>query len=553
MFTQQDTDRLAELRAIEEMSVDQQIERDNLERRLAAHQLREREEAERLQFENNPKEFARREAARRELCRTRFLPFVMRFTPDYLPGWVHKDICQRLEKFSRQVANRESPRLMITMPPRHGKSALSSKTWPSWHLGRYPNHEIIAASYSSQLSMGFSRNNREIMRDPSYAVVFPKAQLHPDSQSAEAWLTTEAGGYVASGVGGSITGRGAHALLIDDPLKNRTEAESETTRKTLWDWYTSTAYTRLAPGGGVLVIQTRWHDDDLAGRLLGAMEEGGDQWELVNYPALANEDEEFRNAGEALHPVRYNETALMRIKKTIGPRDWAALYQQDPVPDEGAFFDKENIQWYDFEDDNALPDEKTMAHYGAWDLAVGQHQENDFSVGGVVSIDQKNDLWIRHIRRGKWGAKELCAQILAMHRVWRCDRYGIEKGMIEMSIGPFLREMQEAEGLWDFSYTELKPGRQDKVARARAIQGMWQLGKVHIPYNAPWSEDFVNELLRFPTGVNDDQVDMFAWVGQMLMMMHPTTIIKKRQPSWRDKLAQFTTGGLSSGKSAMSA
>ena len=555
MFSSADTSRLAALQIDadqRELTVDEAVERDNLERRLAAHQLREREEAERAKFESNPTEFARREAARRELCRTRFLPFVMRFTPDYLPGWVHKDICQRLEDFSRQVANRESPRLMITMPPRHGKSALSSKTFPAWHLGRYPNHEIIAASYSSQLSMGFSRNNREIMRDPSYNVVFPGAQLHPDSQSAEAWLTTEAGGYVASGVGGSITGRGAHALLIDDPLKNRTEAESETTRTTLWDWYTSTAYTRLAPGGGVLVIQTRWHDDDLAGRLLAAMEEGGDQWQLVNYPAIANEDEAYRDKGEPLHPVRYDANALLRIKKTIGPRDWAALYQQDPVPDEGAFFTKEDIQWYDFEDENALPQENTLVNYGAWDLAVGQNQENDFSVGGVVSIGQNNDLWVRHIRRGKWGAKDLCSQILGLHRIWRCDRYGIEKGMIEMSIGPFLREMQEAEGLWDFSYTELKTGKQDKVARARAIQGMWQLGKIHIPYNAPWSEDFVNELLRFPTGVHDDQVDMFAWVGQMMMLMAPATLVQKRAPTWRDKLAKFSTGGASQ-KSAWSA
>ena len=555
MFSSADTSRLAALQIDadqRELTVDEAVERDNLERRLAAHQLREREEAERAKFESNPTEFARREAARRELCRTRFLPFVMRFTPDYLPGWVHKDICQRLEDFSRQVANRESPRLMITMPPRHGKSALSSKTFPAWHLGRYPNHEIIAASYSSQLSMGFSRNNREIMRDPSYNVVFPGAQLHPDSQSAEAWLTTEAGGYVASGVGGSITGRGAHALLIDDPLKNRTEAESETTRTTLWDWYTSTAYTRLAPGGGVLVIQTRWHDDDLAGRLLAAMEEGGDQWQLVNYPAIANEDEAYRDKGEPLHPVRYDANALLRIKKTIGPRDWAALYQQDPVPDEGAFFTKEDIQWYDFEDENALPQENTLVNYAAWDLAVGQNQENDFSVGGVVSIGQNNDLWVRHIRRGKWGAKDLCTQILGLHRIWRCDRYGIEKGMIEMSIGPFLREMQEAEGLWDFSYTELKTGKQDKVARARAIQGMWQLGKIHIPYNAPWSEDFVNELLRFPTGVHDDQVDMFSWIGQMMMLMAPATLVKKRAPTWRDKLAKFSTGGASQ-KSAWSA
>lgn len=320
----------------------------------------------------------------------------------------------------------------------------------------------------------------------------------------------------------------------------------------MWDWYTSTAYTRLAPGGGVLLILTRWHDDDLAGRLLEAAKEGADQWEVVNYPAIAKEDEKYRKQGEALHPARYDEKALARIQRMVGPRDWAALYQQDPVPDEGAFFTKEDIQWYDYNDPDALPPAETIVDYGAWDLAIGEKQENDFSVGGVVSIDQVNDLWVRHVRRGKWGAKELCQQILSMHRQWRCDRYGIEKGMIEMSIGPFLREMTEEQGLWDFSYTELKPGKQDKVARARAIQGMWQMGKIHIPYNAPWTEDFVTELLRFPTGVNDDQVDFFAWIGQMLMMMAPATIRTERKPSWRDKLAKFSRGNPAT-KSAMSA
>jgi len=548
-------EELRELRqAAEErqLTVDEAIVRDQLERQLAAVQLRAREEEERRRFENNPTEFARREAARRELCRNRFLPFVMRFSPDYDPGWVHKDLANRLERFSQQVANRESPRLMVSMPPRSGKSQLTTKTFPSWHLGKYPTHETIAASYSGALSMGFSRVNRSIIRDPAYQVLFPETRLDPDSQSAEAWLTTEGGGYMSAGVGGAVTGRGAHVLLIDDPVKNREEAESETTRQAIWDWYTSTAYTRLAPGGGVLLIMTRWHDDDLSGRLEKAMKEGADQWEIVKYPALAKEDEPYRKKGQALHPSRYDEKALTRIQKTIGPRDWAALYQQDPRPEEGAFFEKEHANWYDFYDPSALPPQSEMVDYAAWDLAVGQKQENDFSVGGVVSIDQKNRLWLRHVVRGKWGAKDLCHRILDLHDEWRCDLYGIEKGVIQMSIGPFLNELMGERGLWDFSYMELSTRRQDKVARARAIQGMWQLGKVMIPYNAPWTEEFVNELLRFPTGTHDDQVDMFSWIGQMLMLMAPATIRVEKKPSWKDKLVKFSKGS-DSYKSAMSA
>ena len=434
--------------------------------------------------------------------------------------------------------------------PTHN-SQLTSKSFPAWHLGKHSQHEIMACSYSGSLSMGFSRLNRELMRDPAYKVLF-ETRLHPDSQGAEAWMTTDGGGYTSAGIGGAITGKGAHALIIDDPVKNREDAESESGRSNAWDWYTSTAYTRLAPGGGVLLILTRWHDDDLAGRLLGAMKEGADQWTIVNYPAEAKDDELYRNAGEALHPERYDLAALSRIKRAIGPRDWAALYQQDPVPDEGAFFSKDDFEWYDYNDPAAVPDGKEMVEYAAWDLAIGQKQENDYSVGGVASIDQQGHLWMRDVVRGHWGALELCKRILGFHKKWRPARSGIEKGQIEMSIGPFLNEIKKEMGLWDFRYTELKPGRQDKVARARAIQGMVQSRKVHIPYNAPWTEDFISELLRFPTGLHDDQVDMFAWIGMMLVLMAPAIVRVERKPSWRDKLAKFSRGGDADYKSAMS-
>lgn len=530
--------------------VQAELVQNEKDRIAAGRRLRELEEAERQALQDHPEEFARRELARRELCQRHFLPFVMRFTPDYLPGWVHKDIAMRLEQFSDDVANKLSPRLMLTMPPRHGKSELTSKKFPSWHLGKYPNHEIMATSYSGSLSLSFSRINREVMRDPAYQVLFD-TQLHPDSQSAEAWMTTDGGGYTSAGVGGAITGKGAHILIIDDPVKNREDADSETSRENTWNWYTSTAYTRLAPGGGVLVILTRWHDDDLAGRLLMSADENdeADQWEIINYPATAKANEPYRNAGEALHPERYDERALNRIRATIGPRDWSALYQQDPVPDEGAYFQRENILWYDYYDKHAVPPDEQLIHYGAWDLAVGQSQENDFSVGGTASYDQQGVLWMRDVRRGQWQSMELCRQILLHHMKWRADRYGIEKGMIEMSIGPFLEKMKQEMGLWDFRYTELKPGKRDKLIRARPIQGMMEAGKVRIPHNAPWTEDFVNELLRFPTGVNDDQVDMFAWIGQMLTLMHPATIRTERKPSWKDKIHKMNKHR----KSAMSA
>lgn len=193
--------------------------------------------------------------ADRILARRRLLHFTKMTHPRYSAGWVHDDICRRLERFSREVAEGKSPRLMLLMPPRHGKSELASIRFPAWHLGQYPHHELINVGYNLDLPMSFSRKVREVFRDPQYQAIFPQAQLDPDSQSVEKWNTTLGGGFTAAGRGGGITGKGAHILIVDDPIKDQEEADSALVREKLWDWYQSTAYTRLAPGGGVLVIQ----------------------------------------------------------------------------------------------------------------------------------------------------------------------------------------------------------------------------------------------------------------------------------------------------------
>jgi hypothetical protein len=240
------------------------------------------------------------------LCKRRLIPFTKRLNPRYNAGWVHQDIARRLERFSDDVAKGLSPRLMLLMPPRHGKSELASRMFPAWHLGRHSDHEIIACSYNVSLAMAFSRKVKGVLEDPAYQSVFA-TRLNPNNQSVEEWgVHGDRGGYVAAGVGGGITGKGAHVLIIDDPIKNAEEADSAETREKLWDWYGSTAYTRLAPGGGVLVIQTWWHDDDLAGRLQIAMKEDqeSDQFEVVKYPAIAEDDEYLDTTTDMILPRR---------------------------------------------------------------------------------------------------------------------------------------------------------------------------------------------------------------------------------------------------------
>ena len=475
-----------------------------------------------------------RELARRTLCKRQLLPFVLRFKRDYEAGWVHHEICSALEQFAQDVEDKKSPRLMLFVPPRHGKSELASVNFPAWYLGRNPTHEIISCSYASSLAMSFSRRVRELLRDPSYGTVFGDAKLSKDSQATDAWMTTKGGGYLAAGVGGPITGRGAHVLIIDDPVKNRDEADSEVARNTVKNWYTSTAYTRLAPGGGVLIILTRWHDDDLAGWQLS---EGGDDFKVISFPALATEDEEFRTQGEALHPARYDVAALERIKNTVGPRDWAALYQQNPVPDDGSYFTKDMLREYE-----TLP-ATTLEYYCIWDLAIGQKETNDYTVGMTFAWDVHHGVaYAVDFFRKRCDATEIVSGICDMYerQPVRPAVVGIERGHIQMTMGPLLEQEKSRRSLHSMFVRDLPPGRKDKRARARTVQGMMQQGRVKIPAGAAWADDVRAELLRFDTGKHDDIVDVFAWFGIVISEFGGrVTEEGPKQPlfsSWKDRL-----------------
>jgi predicted phage terminase large subunit-like protein len=504
---------------------------------------KERVEKERQEAFDKEQE-AKRELAKREAARRNLLPFVMYFNEDYTPGWVHADICQRLEQFSKDVVAKKSPRLMLFCPPRSGKTELASKTFPAWHLGHNPNHDVICCSYSASLAVDISRKARGIIQDERYQNIFPETSMDESSQSAERWNTSAGGGYVAAGVQGPITGRGGHVITIDDIFRDREAAESENNRQAIKDWYSSTLYTRLAPGGGILVIMTRWHSDDLGGWLLEQMKEAeqemaetgewpsdADRWEVVRYPAIATHDEEYRKSGEALHPERYPLKSLNRIKRTLIPRDWEALYQQNPVSADGDYFKKDNFMLYD-----TTPPLETLRIYAAWDLAIGQKTTNDFTCGVVVGIDRSNDIWVLHRYYGRWGSDQLIQQFFECQRVWNPILQGIEHGQIEMTLEPFiLKEM--AEKKQKFNYIKLKTRGNDKMTRARPIQGRMEQSRVHFPRNSPWFQEMQNEMLAFPSGKHDDQVDALAWIGQMILMLTPQR--EKKPPAkkgWRDKL-----------------
>lgn len=447
-------------------------------------------------------------------------------------------------------------------------SELASIRFPAWHLGQYPHHEFINVGYNTDLPMKFSRKIREMFRTGEYQAIMPNARLDPDSQSVEAWNTTEGGGFTTAGVGGGITGKGAHILTIDDPIKNQEEADSAQVRDKLWDWYQSTAYTRLAPGGGVLVIQTCWSDDDLAGRLQAAMRNDpeADQFEIIKYPALSEQweyrddsnpdeigpiirsDEELdlnleenqgltllRPKDWCLHEERYDNAALKRIRANLQPRIWSALYQQNPVPDEGLYFKQEYFRYQ-----RVFPEMKHCRVFTAWDFAVTTKQMSDYTVGATMMQDYEDQLYVLEIHRIKAESLDIVEAMLDTARKWGSDpavgyMIGVENGQIWLSMEPFFKKRMNERRQY-VVYEALKP-LTDKMARARPLQGRMQQGRVIFPESAPWLSATEQELLRFPAGVHDDIVDALAWAAQLVLNKEPPRKPdEKKMPSWRDRL-----------------
>lgn len=438
-----------------------------------------------------PKDAAKELLTRRK-SRESLIEFAKYTNSAYIPADHHSLIADKLEAVERG----DIKRLIICMPPRHGKSELASRRFPAYYLGRNKDKQIIAASYNSDLSSDFGREVRNIVDSAEYQALFD-IKLAADSRAANRWHTDAGGMYVSAGVGTAITGRGANILLIDDPFKDRQEADSEITRQRVWDWYTSTAYTRLMPGGAVIVINTRWHDDDLTGRLLTEQENGGDKWEVLSLPAIQDD-------GAALWPDWYPIERLNEIKGVLPARDWNSLYQQNPIPDEGDFFKADWFAEYD-----ELP--KDLRMYGASDYAVTDGA-GDFTEHGIIGVDQNMniyvaDWWFDKATSDVWIDKKCDLIIKYNPSCW----FG-ESGVIRRSVEPFmLKRMKERNA---YCRVEWLASVSDKTSRARSIQARASMGKVFFPKRAEWKDHVMMQLLRFPAGKNDDAVDVLSLFGR---------------------------------------
>ena len=422
--------------------------------------------------------------------------FAITMQSDYDPSWHHNIIANKLEA----VESGKIKRLMLCVPPRHGKSQLASVMFPAWYLGRNPTKEIISCSYNDEFAEEFGRKSRNLVADEKFRLMFGVG-LSSDSKRINRWSTDKGGGYVASGVGGTITGRGAEILLIDDPIKNKEEAESASMRQKAWDWYVSTAYTRLHPGGAVVLVGTRWHDDDLLGRVL---EHEGDQWDVVNFPAIAIKNEKYRKKGEALWPQRYPLEELKKIQITVGPLNWASLYQQNPILSETQDFKKE---W--FKKSESKPER--MQIMTTVDPAVSQSKRADDSVVLTAGMDPQGEIHILEISNRKMNPTELINEIFRHKTTWNPQKVGIETVAFQKSLVHFMKSEMRKRQTYINIY-EIK-SRSSKEERIRGLIPYYQNGVIWHNQNCGELED---QLLRFPSGRKDDIADCLSFQLELL-------------------------------------
>jgi len=436
----------------------------------------------------------------------------------YEPARHHELIIAELEA----IARGEIDRLALFLPPGSAKSTYGSVLFPPWYLARRPDAAIIAASHTAELAERWGRKVRNLIAEHSLELGISVAG---DNKAAGRWETSAGGEYFAAGVGGAIAGRRADLAVIDDPVRSREDADSKKVRDAQWDWYKFDLLTRLKPGAAIVLIQTRWHEDDLAGRILS---EEGDRWRVVSLPMEAEDNDPLgRSPGDPLWPEWF--TDRMRADAKRDARVWSALYQQRPVPDDGAYFLRDWLRPVE-----QLPPLETLRVYGGSDYAVTA-DGGDYTVHVVVGVDPEDRIYVLDVWRRQAASDEWVEAWCDLVRKWRPIEWAEETGQIKAGVGPFLdRRARERRA---YCYRRQFPTRGDKAVRAQSIRGRAAMGGLYLPVHAPWRAEFESELLRFPAAPHDDQVDALGLVGQLL-----DTMLSGRKP---EPANQRRSGGFS--------
>lgn len=483
---------------------------------------------------DNLQVLAAKELLARRKARSNLLDFTLYTYHQYEVNWHHRLVCQYLDQF----VSGEIKRLMIFMPPRNGKSELVSRRLPAYLLGKNPDYTIIACSYGAELARRMNRDVQRIMDDASYRQLFPDTQLFGQNVRSVAqgtWLRNSdmfevvghRGYYLSTGVGGSITGSGAHVAIIDDPIKNRKEADSSTYRKSIYEWYTSTLLTRLTPEGQILLTVTRWHEDDLPGQLLwlSEHEEEADQWTIIKLPARAKEPiapYDIRRAGDALWPARWSAQKLVKVEKSVGPRDFASLFQQEPSVEEGNIFKKTAWRYW-IPKGSTLPNVLVQTENGkfqeiipvelpgefdillqSWDLNFKDTATSDF-VAGMVMGKKDANRYILDYTMERYGISETMTLIKTWTIKWpKALAKLIEEKANGAAVIQLLRN--KVPGL-----IPVNP-EGGKISRAYGAQPLVESGNVFLPHPLlyTWVAAFILNAGSFPNAAHDDDIDAFT-------------------------------------------
>jgi len=425
----------------------------------------------------------------RDRARSDFMAFAHHVYENFIEGKHHKIIAEKLER----IAEGKLKRLIVNMPPRHSKSELASYLMPAWFLGRNPKLKIIQATHNTELAVRFGRKVRDLIEDPHYRDVFPKTDLKADSKAAGRWETSEGGEYFAAGVGAAVTGRGADLFIIDDPHSEQ-DAMSEMAFDNAYEWYTSGPRQRLQPGGAIVIVMTRWSTKDLTGQLLKSQsEEGSDQWEVVELPALLPD-------GKPVWPEYWTAEELLKTKSSIPVSNWLSQYMQQPTAEEGAIIKRD--WWQDWE--QKYPPRLNYIVMSL-DTAFTKSTTADYSavtMWGVFNTEELGEnVILLNAFKGRYDFPELRRIAYEEYIDWKPDMVIIEAKASGLPLTHELRQM-------DIPVINFTPSKgNDKHTRVNAVAPLFESGKIWAPMHEHFAQEVVEECASFPFGEHDDYVD----------------------------------------------
>jgi predicted phage terminase large subunit-like protein len=441
------------------------------------------------------------EAITREKCQQQFLSFVKEMWPGFIPGRHHAIVAKKFQ----EIAEGKLKRLIICMPPRHTKSEFGSYLFPAWFLGRYPDKKIIQTSNTAELAVGFGRKVRNLIDSDRYQSVFPDVSLRQDSKAAGRWATNHNGDYFAIGVGGTVTGKGADCLIIDDPHSEQEAAIAATSPEVfdkVYEWYSSGPRQRLQPGGAIVVIMTRWSKRDLVGQVLKAeAQRGGEGWEIIEFPAILP-------SGNPLWPEFWPKDELEALKAELPNAKWQAQYQQNPTSDSAAIVKRE--WWKRWEQDGPPACDFVLQ---AWDTAFESNKRADYSActtWGVFEYPDQNGVYqsnliLLNAIKDRLEFPELKKLVLQEYKEWDPDSLIIEK---KASGAPLIYELRRM-GISVQEYTPVRGAANNpntKITRLNAVSDLFASGRVWAP-NTQWADEVIDEVASFPNSEHDDLTD----------------------------------------------